>query len=203
MKSRIVRRCLDAMMVSRPPIPSGWLLILTIGLAACGAQMPTAPTERPIAQLVPPLQSPANHTLNWEGTNSDGLGVGFQISGQRVTGIYIELSEVQGDNCVFGAGGFSIDGFDNFDLVWGRANPPITDGSFTVTSVAPIDASTGTNPASAAVDFTLSGRVNGSSAEGTGEFHFGTRNGSPLCAAKRQMTWSITKKPEHVAFPSP
>jgi hypothetical protein len=134
--------------------------------------------------------------LNWEGTNSDGLGVGFQISGQRVTGIYIELPEVQGDSCVFGAGGFSIDGFDNFDLVWGRANPPITNGSFTVTSVAPIDASTGAKPASAAVDFNLSGRINGSSGEGTGEFRFATRNGSPICAAKRQVTWSITKKLE-------
>jgi hypothetical protein len=183
-------------MFSRRPIPRHWLLTLAVGSAACGGQLPTAPTERPIAQLVPPLQSPANHTLNWEGTNSDGLAVGFQISGQRVTGIYIELPEVQGDSCVFGAGGFSIDGFDNFDLVWGLAYPPITNGSFTVTSVAPIGASFGASPASAAVDFNLSGRINGSSGEGTGEFRFGTRNGSPICAAKRQVTWSITKKLE-------
>jgi len=183
-------------MFSRRPIPRHWLLTLAIGLAACGGQMPTAPTERVTAQSVPILPSSANRSLNWEGTNSDGFGIGFQISGERVTGIYIELPEVQGDSCVFGAGGFSIDGFDNFDLVWGLAYPPITNGSFTVTSVAPIDASTGANPASAAVDFNLSGRINGSSGEGTGEFRFGTRNGSPICAAKRQVTWSITKKLE-------
>jgi hypothetical protein len=184
------------MIFSRRPVPRHWLLTLAVGSAACSGQLPTAPTERPIAQLVPPLQSLVNRTLNWEGTNSDGLGVGFQISGERVTGIYIELPEVQGDSCVFGAGGFSIDGFDNFDLVWGLAYPPITNGSFTVTSVAPIGASFGASPASAAVDFNLSGRINGSSGEGTGEFRFGTRSGSPICAAKRQVTWSISKKLE-------
>jgi len=181
-------------MLSGKPIPRQWLLTLAVCSASCGGQLPTVPSERPLAQVLPPLQSPANHTLNWEGTNSDGLEVGFQISGQRVTGIYIELPEVQGDSCVFGAGGFSIDGFDNFDLVWGRANPPITNGSFTVTSVAPIDALTGSRPASAAVDFNLSGRIDGSAGEGTGEFRFQTRNGAPLCAAKRQVTWSITKR---------
>jgi hypothetical protein len=183
-------------MLSYQSLLRRWLLTLAVGLAACGAQVPTAPTDRSTAPLVPLLSSPANHSLNWEGTSSDDLAVDFQISDGRVTGIYVELPEVQGDSCVFGAGGFSIDGFDNFDLVWGRANPPITNGAFIVTSIAPIDASLGMSAASASINFTLNGRINGSSGEGTGEFRFATRSGSPICSANRQVAWNITKKPE-------
>ena len=140
------------------------------------------------------VPSTPNHTVNWEGATSDRLRVGFQISGERVSGIYIELPEIQGDVCVFGVGGFSLDGFDNFDLVWGRSGPPITDGAFTVVSIAPIAASSGTTQTSASVDFTLKGRINGPLGQGTGEFRFSTRTGSPTCTATQQLTWNISQK---------
>ena len=173
--------------------------LLSICMSSCGGRdvstaSPVPTPRRPT--VIPLLPSAPNHTVNWEGATSDRLGVGFQISGERVTGIYIELPEIQGDVCVFGAGGFSLDGFDNFDLGWGRSGPPITDGAFTVVSIAPIAASSGTSQTSASVDFTLKGRINGSSGEGTGDFRFSTRTGSPPCTGTRQLTWNIARKGE-------
>jgi hypothetical protein len=110
-----------------------------------------------IPTILPGLSSSNDRTVNWEGTTSNGLGIGFKASGDRVLGFYIELPEVPGDTCMFGAGGSSLDGFDNFDLVAGRAGPPITDGRFTVVSIAPMYAASG-QPATmpnAEVSFTL------------------------------------------------
>lgn len=170
--------------------------LLSVCISSCsGSSLPTpspVPTPTP-ATVVPQPSSTPSHALNWEGATSDGLGVGFQISGEHVTGIYIELPEVQGDTCVFGVGGVSIDGFDNFDLVWGRTGPPLNDGVFMVVSIAPVSASSGMNQASAAVDFTLSGRVNASSGDGTGDFRFSTRSASASCAGTKHVTWSIAR----------
>jgi len=168
-------------------------LLSSLCISSCGASGLPAASPVP-ASVIPQLASPRDHNVNWEGTTSDGLGIGFQISGERVTGIFVESPQVQGDVCMFGVGGFSLDGFDNFDLVWGPAGPPITDGAFTVVSIAPISASYGTTEASASIDFTLKGRVNGSSGEGTGDFRFATRNASASCVAHRQVTWNIVKK---------
>jgi hypothetical protein len=168
-------------------------LLSSVCISSCGGS--GLPTASPVpTSVIPQLASPPNHNVNWEGTTSDGLGVGFRISGERVTGIYVELPQVQGDVCMFGVGGFSLDGFDNFDLVWGPVGPPITDGAFTVVSIAPISASSGTSQVSASVDFTLKGRVNGSSGEGTGDFRFSTKNAPASCVARRQVAWSIAKK---------
>ena len=167
------------------------LCLLSVSTSSCGGSDLSTPS---------PLRTPvlpaivASHNLNWEGTTSDGLGVGFQISGNHVTGMYIELPEVQGDACVFGVGGVSIDGFDNFDLVWGPAGPPINDGGFTVVSIAPMSASSGANQMPGSVDFTLSGRVNASSGDGVGTFRFSTRNTSASCGATRRVAWTIAKK---------
>jgi len=172
------------------------LCLLSVSTSSCGARDLPTPSPLPASVLpaiVPPLSFPPGHNLNWEGTTSDGLAVGFQISGNHVTGIYVELPEVQGDACVFGVGGVSIDGFDNFDLVWGRAGPPINDGAFTVVSIAPMSASSGANQMAGAVDFTLSGMVNASSGEGVGTFRFSTRNTSTSCVASRRVTWTIAK----------
>jgi len=161
--------------------------LLSICASSCGGGgLPlTAPT--------PALNSaPADHTLNWEGTTSDGLAVGFRISADHVTGIYIELPEVQADACAFGLGGFSIDGFDNFDLNSGRAGPPITNGGFSVTSSAPISNSPGASQASVA--FVLNGHINGSSGEGSAEFVFSSGVSSAACTAVRRVTWSITEE---------
>lgn len=173
------------------------LCLLSICISSCGAGgLPTAsPVPTPaLPAIVPAMSFPPSQNLNWEGTTSDGLGVGFQISGNHVTGIYIELPEVQGDACIFGVGGTSIDGFDNFDLVWGRAGPPLNDGAFTVVSIAPMFASSGTNQMSASVDFTLSGKVNASSGDGVGNFRFSTRNTSATCVATRKVAWTIAKE---------
>jgi hypothetical protein len=173
-----------------PLIASG---LMSVCMSSCGGNSQPAAITPLSPTLIPQLSSLPNHNLNWEGTTSDGLGAGFQISGNHVTGIYIELPEVQGDVCVFGVGGFSLDGFDNFDLVWGRAGPPIKDGAFTVVSIAPMSASIGTNQMSASVDFTLSGTVNASSGDGMGNFRFSTRNASASCAATKHVTWSIAR----------
>jgi hypothetical protein len=176
------------------PVPLIALSLLSsLCVSSCGEGVLPAASPVPTS-VIPQLASPRDHNVNWEGTTSDGLGIGFQMSRERVTGIYVELPQVQGDVCMFGVGGFSLDGFDNFDLVWGPAGPPITDGAFTVVSIAPISASYGTTEASASIDFTLKGRVNGSSGEGTGDFRFSTKSTSASCVAKRQVAWNIVKK---------
>ncbi len=166
------------------------LSLAAICLSSCGANsIPTAAT--------PPLSTSLasiDHTLNWVGTTSDGLVVGFRMSADHVNGIYIELPEVQADACVFGAGGFSIDGFDNFDLNWGRPGPPIANGAFTVASNAPIQASSTTGRGLATVAFVLSGRITGESAEGSGDFSFSTNTSTPACALTRRLTWIASEK---------
>jgi hypothetical protein len=184
-------RCLSA---------STWIL-LSVFISACGGSgLPSAvPLNNPLnPTLVPGFSSSNDRTVNWEGTTSDGLWIGFKVSAGRVLGFFIELPEVPGDTCVFGAGGSELDGFDNFDLVAGPAGPPIIDGRFTVVSIAPMYAGSGqpANMAKAEVSFMLAGRLSASSGEGTGDFRFSTRNNAPTCAATMRLTWSITKNPE-------
>lgn len=172
------------------------LCLLSVCISSCGGRgLPTpSPLATPVLPVIGPAMSfPPSHNLNWEGTTSDGLGVGFQIAGNHVTGMYIELPEVQGDACVLGVGGASIEGFDNFDFVWGPAGPPISDGAFTVVSIAPMAASSEANQMSGSVNFTLSGRVNASAGAGIGDFRFSTRNTSATCAATRHVAWTITR----------
>jgi hypothetical protein len=179
---------------------STWFL-WSVCLSACGGNgLPTAlPLNSPlIPTSLSGLSSSNDRTVNWEGTTSDGLGIGFKVSADYILGFYIELPEVQGDPCLFGAGGSEFDGFDNFELVAGPAGPSITDGRFMVVSIAPTDARFGhvANAADAEVSFSLTGHLIGSSGEGTGEFRFSTRNNAPACAAAMRLTWNITRKPE-------
>jgi hypothetical protein len=177
---------------------STWIL-LSVLISACGGSGLPSPLNNPLTPtLVPGFSSANDRTVNWEGVTSDGLGIGLKASADRVLGFYIEMPEVPGDTCVFGAGGSELDGFDNFDLVAGPAGPPITDGRFTVVSIAPMYAAFDelANMADAQVSFTLAGRLSGSSGEGNGEFRFSTRNNAPTCATTMRLTWSITKKPE-------
>ena len=135
-------------------------ILLSVLISSCGGTgLPSArPLNNPFTPtLIPGFSSANDRTVNWEGITSDGLRIGLKASADRVLGFYIELPEVPGDTCVFGAEGSELDGFDNFDLVAGPAGPPIIDGRFTVVSIAPMYAAFGqlANMADAQVSFTL------------------------------------------------
>jgi hypothetical protein len=76
-------------MFSHQPIPRGWLLTLAIGVAACGAQRPTAPAP-PAASLTP---TPAPLAPRPSAPRVTLAGVVSEVSGGPIAGALIQTAD--------------------------------------------------------------------------------------------------------------
>jgi len=166
---------------------------ILLTMTACSGPAPSAPSTAPDTPApAPPTVGTTSSTTRvydgtWAGVTTEGFPLDFTITEDHIRSFYIEFPQIPGSSCVFGPGGFEIDGSQNFDLA-GKGDPAIVNDRFTIVSRAPMYTEFANAPSVVGTtNFTLTGTLAGTTGEGTGEFSFSTGS----CFAYSPVRWNI------------